>query len=169
MKSKKWILLIVVLLAAALACSLGGGQNTGTNSTSVEATSPAQNTAPANSQEGTVPPENSEPQAEDFLSALNFPDIELTTPTEGVGVKPLFEWVPVEGAAWYGLVLKTADGTSYWAWMGAETSIYLGGVSIQPADNAAGPVLQAGMQWTVTAYGADGNLIAASSLRPISP
>jgi hypothetical protein len=96
-------------------------------------------------------------------------EITLTTPQEGVGVKPQFAWEPLDGATWYTLVLYTADREPYWAWEGADTSIYLGGNDTPPSEDSAGPVLSADMSWAVMAFDGDDRLIGSSVLRPISP
>jgi hypothetical protein len=75
----------------------------------------------------------------------------------------------VEGAQRYLLIVRDADNATYWSWTGAATSVYLGGASAQPAEDAAGPRLEAGMAWAVFALDAEGEVIASSELRPISP
>ena len=162
MKKANLFLLIVVLIYFTQACSSG----------SMDTSSPANQPNPTvetiatepPTQEGT-PPENSA----SYLPAMNLPEIEQFTPTTGAGIKPLFEWQAVDGAAWYALVVKNSEGRPYWAWMGTQHSIYLGGVSEQPGEDIAGPRLEEGMQWAVIAYDSQGQVIAASKLRPISP
>lgn len=96
-------------------------------------------------------------------------DIELLTPTQGVGIKPKFEWSPVDRAARYALSLRFSDGQPYWAWSGSSTSVYLGGLDSPPPDSAEGPILLDGMSWGVIAFDAGGNVIASSVYRDISP
>jgi hypothetical protein len=90
------------------------------------------------------------------------------TPTEGVGLHPLFEWEAVPGAVLYSLTLHTADDRPYWAWEGTETSIYLGG-AVQLADDSVGPRLYEPMTWTVFAFDADGMIVGSSPARPVAP
>lgn len=103
------------------------------------------------------------------LDAPGVAEIVLTTPSEGVGQRPLFEWQPVDGTIRYALVVYNAKGKAYWAWEGKETSVYLGGGQTRPPDESVGPVLQEGMSWSVMAFGADERLIATSNVSPISP
>lgn len=171
MKNLKIILLLVVIFSTALACSLtsGGEQSTGSNqpASNNNASSSTQN---ANTMDTDSDQPGANVEGESYLpDIIGLPGITLLTPTENAGVKPLFEWSPVEGADWYSLVLTNSEGKNYWAWMGSKTSIYLGGTTTQPDDNAAGPILQPGMTWAVIAYDADGKILAASHIRPISP
>ena len=107
--------------------------------------------------------------ADRLLPGVDVPEIELLTPTEGAGLKPKFEWKAVDGATVYSLVLKNADGRTYWAWMGKTTYIYLGSSLTPPPEDSAGPVLQPDMLWAVAAYDAEHHLLATSSYRSISP
>jgi hypothetical protein len=153
MQRKTFMLLITVLTTAALACSLGGatGGDSGDGSGQSDG---------ANSGGGSGAP---------VLDIAGVGEVELLTPAEGVGIKPLFEWAAVEGVQRYLLILRDANGETYWAWNGSATSIYLGGVSEQPSDDAEGPRLEAGMAWAVFALDSEGEVIASSELRPISP
>jgi hypothetical protein len=177
MKNSKLTLMIVIMLATTYACSTGSEANqpvANQEPNPPEQEPAAQNTLPADSQDNlaaeTAEETSSQPGlGESFLPAINLPEIELFTATENAGLKPLFEWAAVEGAAWYALVVKNAEGQTYWAWMGPENSIYLGGTTTQPGDDRAGPRLEPGMSWAVIAYDSEDSLIAASSLRPISP
>lgn len=109
------------------------------------------------------------PQPDRLLPGVNVPEIELLTPTEGVGVKPKFEWKAVDGATSYSLMLFDADGKTYWAWMGKSSYIYLGSSLTAPPEDSAGPILQPDMRWAVAAYDAQNHLLATSQFRPISP
>lgn len=104
-----------------------------------------------------------------FAPFSDLESIELLTPTTGAGLKPRFEWMPVQGAARYSLLVRFADGQAYWAWGGVETSVYLGGAHSSPPPNASGPLLQPGMAWSVIAFDAEQNVIATSGLQTISP
>lgn len=106
---------------------------------------------------------------EAYVPLANIETVELLTPTSGVGIKPLFEWSPVQGAVNYSLYLQFPNGQPYWAWSGSVTSIYLGGTDSQPPDDAAGPILQKGMSWSVIAFDAENNIIASSVVQEISP
>jgi hypothetical protein len=177
MNKFRFLLLIVILLFTTYACSSGSDSN---QPAAIQGTSPSelapasQNTQPADRQDNpaTETPEEASSQIgleEPLLPDINLPEIEQMTPRENAGLKPLFEWTAVDGAEWYALVVKNADGQTYWAWMGPENSIYLGGTTTPPGDDRAGPFLEDGMKWAVIAYDAEDHPIAASSLRPISP
>lgn len=111
----------------------------------------------------------SETAADLLINVPGVDEVTLTTPQEGVGVKPRFAWQPLDGAERYMLVVYAPDRRSYWAWAGEETSVYLGGGDTPPPDDSAGPVLVPGMWWAVMAFDADGVLIGSSAVQPISP
>lgn len=96
-------------------------------------------------------------------------EVILTTPEEGAGVKPQFTWQALDGATNYIVVVYTPERESYWAWSGAETSVYMGGGDTPPPDDSAGPILSAGMWWTVIGFDANDRMIGNSILKPISP
>ncbi len=183
MKTLKITLLTSLLVFAALACSLGGGgENAGTQPTSgagsqVAPAATSDNGTTIPTEPGQASPGTQEAGEENggasksqvYLPGVQLREIALLTPASGAGAKPFFEWEPVEGADWYGLVVKTADGQPYWAWMGRQTSIYMGGTSEAPREDAAGPRLIEEMFWAVVAYSADGKVIAASLLQPVAP
>jgi hypothetical protein len=104
-----------------------------------------------------------------FAPFSDLESIELLTPTTGAGLKPRFEWMPVQGAVRYSLLVQFPDGQPYWAWGGSETSVYLGGAHSTPPPNASGPLLQPGTAWSVIAFDAEHNVIATSGLQTISP
>ncbi len=109
------------------------------------------------------------PSGEPFLPFSGLTSIQLLTPSSGAGIKPLFEWSPIDGAAQYSLFLQFSDGQPYWTWTGTSTSIYLGGTDSPPPEDAAGPILEDGMSWSIIALDAQGNIIATSALQLISP
>lgn len=94
--------------------------------------------------------------------------IELLTATSAVGVRPLLEWSPVDGATWYMVTVFAPDGTAYWSWTGESTSVHVGG---EPRldDDVPGPSIVDGMAWAVTALDGDLVPIAVSDRRPIAP
>ena len=116
-----------------------------------------------------VADDSSEDQGEPFLSVPGVGDIKLLTDVNGAGEKPLFKWEAVTGAARYHLILYDEAGEPYWAWEGTSTQIYIGGVTFEPAADSSGPSIEAGYSWAVVAYDADGNALAASNIKPISP
>lgn len=151
------ILSMLALISASLACNISSGQQD------------VLNTSPAPTAEAQVPEEQQEPKPERLLPGVNVPEIELLTPTDGVGIKPKFEWTEVDGAASYSLMLFDENGEAYWAWMGKSTFVYLGGLLTAPPEDSVGPILQPGMRWAVAAFDAQEHLLATSVFRPISP
>jgi hypothetical protein len=77
------------------------------------------------------------------------------------GERPRFSWPAVGDAAEYSLVVQTLKGKPYWAWRGAETTVFLGGID-EPSKDASGPILTKEAQWQVIAYAPDGRIVGAS-------
>lgn len=126
-------------------------------------------TAPAATQQTTATEQATTtlaPQAESLLTGANA--VIQITPTEGVGFRPMLSWEAIEGAGSYFLVVKDDAGAPYWAWDGTETSIPLGGASF-PDDIGNGPTIAPGYTWSVSAYAADGTILAISGDRSLSP
>lgn len=98
------------------------------------------------------------------------PAVELLAPgATGAGEVPAFEWQAVEGAARYRLVVIDGNGEPLWAWNGAETKVNLGGLPGERPEAESGPVITPGSIWSVAAFDAEGNALAISELRPVSP
>ncbi len=74
----------------------------------------------------------------------------------------------MDGAAEYLLVVKDEQGLAYWAWGGPDTSVPLGGAEL-PDDVGNGPTIAPGYTWSVSAYTVEGNMLAISGDRPVSP
>jgi hypothetical protein len=96
-------------------------------------------------------------------------EIELLTPKKGEGIRPVFEWEPVDGASRYLLVVQDKRGRAYWSWQGSETEVPLGGGEKPRKPGAGGPRIAKGYKWIVSAFNPNGELLAISKLRPISP
>jgi hypothetical protein len=84
------------------------------------------------------------------------------------GERPRFTWTAVDGATEYTLVVQNLRGRPYWAWRGAETRVFLGGID-EPSGDAPGPVLAKPAQWQVIAYAADGSIVGATPWRVVRP
>ncbi|HEC11055.1 MAG TPA: hypothetical protein ENI86_16055 [Acidimicrobiales bacterium] len=113
----------------------------------------------------TVPAVPEEDSPEQLLAGL--PEIELLSPANGGGIRPLLQWEPT-GAALYGVYVYAPDGSLYWAWRGREAEVYVGGaVRIDP--ERPGPSITEGMTWSVVAYDADLLPLASSAIIPIAP
>jgi hypothetical protein len=93
----------------------------------------------------------------------------LAPPTEGAGEVPTFSWEPVDGAVGYRLFVLDAQSEPVWAWQGPETTVALGGLTVERPDGEAGPVITPGSRWSVAALDAEGGVVAVSRLRPVSP
>jgi hypothetical protein len=97
-------------------------------------------------------------------------EVELTGPPEtDAGKVPTFRWKRVDGAAAYRLAVLDSDGDASWAWQGTKTSIVLGAVKDRPRRGEAGPIVTDGMRWSVVALDENGQVVAASRLRDVSP
>jgi hypothetical protein len=106
---------------------------------------------------------------EPFLSAPGVGIVELLTDIQGVGRKPLFQWEAIPAAERYQLMVFDEAADPYWAWEGSKTQIYMGGTDAQPPEDSSGPSIGSGYTWLVVAYGSDGNVLATSEVRAISP
>ena len=108
-------------------------------------------------------------QGEPVVTLEGVTPIMLLTPTSGVGPFPLYEWEAIPSAAYYARVVKAMDGSPYWSWMGDETSVYLGGGSVAPPEDSAGPILLRPMTWSVFAVSTEHTLVGSSTNQPIAP
>jgi hypothetical protein len=96
--------------------------------------------------------------------------LELLEPaTSAAGERPTFRWAPVSGASSYLLAVLTTDNQPVWAWQGTATEVILGGWDQPPAADAPGPVLGGPSHWFVVALDAEGQPLANSMLRPVTP
>lgn len=92
----------------------------------------------------------------------------LGPPSTNAGAAPQFEWESVEGASRYELAVTGPNGP-IWAWSGAETTVWLGGLPFERPAGVGGPILESGSCWSVVARDADGHAIAISPLVSVSP
>ncbi len=107
------------------------------------------------------PPTTDAPEPTDPPLIEGADPIELLTPPPAADTQPELTWGPIDGAATYRVVILDADGAPYWSWSGAETAVFLGGGE---SSDGAGPSVAAGFTWTVTAFDADGDFLAASGI-----
>lgn len=129
------------------------------------ATAPAADTAAAPTPTAAATPSVDFPA---FAADLDLPGLEQTTETQGGGRRPVLEWASIEGADYYIVALFSPAEKIYWGWRTSDTSVPVGGAPKLDED-ALGPAVSNGMTWSVIAFGADGNPMAASARRPISP
>jgi len=94
--------------------------------------------------------------------------IEQLTPQSGGGSRPLLEWLPAGNAASYFVVVYDENADPYWSTLTSEPRVYVGGIAQIP-EGRDGPAVAAGYSWVVYADDIEGNLIAASGVRPIAP
>ena len=101
---------------------------------------------------------------------LGVDPIEQFTASSGGGRWPELAWASVDGAARYSVTVYASDGRAYWAWSGSDESVLMGGFRTRPDESSnMAPMVRQGMTWDVAAFDSDGELIALSSERPISP
>lgn len=134
------------------AATEAGATQTETSATTETETAPVETT-------GTAPVETTEAPASDtpWLATIG-----IVSAASGGGPQPVLEWEAVEGASSYDVVLDDADGAPYWAWSGSDTRVQVG-------DGAIDPSVTDGMTWSVSAYDADGALLAGSAGLAIGP
>lgn len=164
------LLHLAAVMAAMAALNACGGAPAATESGNVATPSGHPTAAPASATPvaGTAPPSSGGPAAGEPLFGDFETLIALRTPTSGGGGRPLLEWEGLDGADHYAVYLYAPDGRIYWAWMGRETAIHVGGEP-RLREGAPGPNVVAGMTWAVVAYDADLLPITTSEVRPISP
>ena len=161
MKHIRPLLALVVMVLLAVACGLPAGG---------DGAEPQSVTSPVNTEQVESPTEApTDVPGEPFLSVQGIGGINLQTEVQGVGEKPLFVWESVSGANRYQLIVFDETGEPYWAWEGAQTQVYMGGSESQPPADSGGPAIGASYSWAVVAYDANGQIMASSELRPISP
>lgn len=96
-------------------------------------------------------------------------EVKLLTAKQGGGIRPVLRWKPVAGAASYLLVVQDKKGRAYWSWQGTATEVPIGGGEKPSKPGSGGPRIAKGYRWIVSAFGANGELLAISKRRPISP
>lgn len=154
--------LLILVLLVGTAC--GGSTESSLppeGSTSINATEDASDDSPTN-----------EPAADALVGTPLFeglPQLSLVgPPPTNAGAAPMFEWQSVEAAASYELAVTGPNGP-IWAWSGAETAVWLGGLPFERPPGVGGPILESGSCWSVVARDADGHAIAISPLVSVSP
>jgi len=158
---------IVVLILAAMACSLPGGSAPNETTPAVDG-----NVSPPDSESVEEPTQEIIDSASDsnlFLPLDPEQELELLTPEAGNGSHPLFEWEAVAGADLYMLFVFDGENGAYWAWEGDQTQIYLGGFHEEPPSDIDGPVLLEPMTWAVIAATEDGEYVGSSVVKTIAP
>ena len=182
-------MITAVTVVSMAACS-GDDDGAGTDATSDPATAPAtEPTAATEPSEPTDPdpaptptvsdvtdPSNDEVEDDSTTSAPTTvalidgfeATIELLTPLQGSGIRPLLEWAPVDDAARYMVVVYAPDGSPYWASTSAATSVHVGGDPVL-TDDRPGPSVIDGMSWGVVALDDETVPISFSDRRPIAP
>jgi hypothetical protein len=98
----------------------------------------------------------------------DLPEVTLLTPgAEDAGLVPEFSWEAVDGAASYRLSVLGPD-RPLWAWSGTGTTVSLG-LREGPSEAVPGLELPPGSWWSVAALDDDGQVVAVSALRSVSP
>jgi hypothetical protein len=98
----------------------------------------------------------------------DLPEVALLAPgAEDAGLVPEFSWEAVDGAASYRLSILGPD-RPLWAWSGTDTTVSLG-LREGPSEAVPGLELLPGSWWSVAALDDDGEIVAVSALRSVSP
>ena len=98
----------------------------------------------------------------------DLPEVTLLAPgAEDAGLVPEFSWEAVDGAASYRLSILGPD-RPLWAWSGTDTTVSLG-LREGPSEAVPGLELPPGSWWSVAALDDDGQVVAVSALRSVSP
>lgn len=114
-----------------------------------------------------TPVESADPGAtRELLASRGIGTVTLQASSEG-GSHPVLAWDAVDGAASYWLVLHDDAGRPYWGWTGSETSVRVGGGDRAEQNQTA--VLHEPMTWSVSAFDADGRLMAISEPQVVEP
>ena len=100
---------------------------------------------------------------------LKGPEIKLLAKQTGVGPHPILRWKAASGAARYLVVVQTPRGRPYWTWQGTETSVRFGGGPLDAPKNTEGASLVGSKVWFVIGFDAQGDAVASSGKRKISP
>lgn len=74
--------------------------------------------------------------------------------------RPTLTWPAVAEAAEYQVVVLDANGEPYWSWIGAGTSVPIGGAEL--GVSTPGPTVAPGFSWTVVAWDVDGAALTLS-------
>lgn len=160
-----------------VSCSDSGSNGETENTAGPSATTaPTSSTAPAEPQNDTAnsaptsnvsPPPSTMPPADPLVAGVDI--IQVRSPQGGAaGATPQFRWEQVETAEDYRLVVLGPDGP-IWAWQGTETSVWLGGFTVEPPPGATSLAIVDDTCWSVVARDAEGSILAASALLPITP
>lgn len=165
--------LSMFLLALLLAGCTSSPASTSTTSVEEPATPAAvgATTAPPEDETTTTQPEDltttsaAEAETDPFLGDLDLAVVAQSTPTAGGGARPTLAWSPLAEAAEYTVLVLDPDGSPWWSWSGAGTSVVLGGVAA--AAEAGGPRAGDGVTWVVFAFGEDGTLVGVSPRRAV--
>lgn len=165
MKAALWLTASSILMLAA--CGGSDPTDVTTALTTVPTASTTTTTGPGNSVETTEPstPATEYPQ---LLPEFGLPLIAQTTAVSGGGPRPVLAWDAVEGADRYVVAVSAPDGRLYWAWTTADTSVPVGGLP-RLEEDAFGPAVSNGMNWSVLALDESGAVVATSAIRPIDP
>ena len=154
--------------AAALMLALTACGSTTTTTQPVEESAAASTTTTADSVATAAGDSTTTTTSVDAPATLTVTDVfdEITTDATESGPRPLLSWAPVDGADLYQVVLLGTDGEPFWAWSGSETSINVGG-SNEPM--AIGAWVHEPMTWTVSALGAQGEVLGLSAPAELLP
>lgn len=133
--------------------------------TAPPATDPPATEPPTTDVEVEEPPETTVPPTTAPPLVPSLEPITVVPTVADVGDQPTLEWMSVDGAAEYRVVVRDGDAAAYWAWSGPETSVVLGGGT---SPEGAGARVPDGGEWSVIARDAEGATIATSGWTPFT-
>ncbi|KAA3641402.1 MAG: hypothetical protein DWP92_01220, partial [Armatimonadetes bacterium] len=149
-------------------CGSGGA---GDAPTTTQADSPTETTQSFESTTTTpTTPEDGEivvPELLDIWTERGLGTVTLNPTANDGGPHPMMSWEPAPEASSYWLVVHDASGQPYWAWTGSATEVRFGGGDRADLNQTA--ALHEPMSWSVTAFDADGNVVAFSETASIEP
>jgi len=160
--SHRIALLATCLLLFAAACS-----DSETTNTTPSTVAPAEASSGGESDSSSGNDGDAAPTGEPLVVGIAG-IVVLEPPTEDAGTAPQFRWEPVDDASTYDLVVLGPEGP-LWAWQGAETEIWLGGLPYERPPGVSGPVVVEGTCWSVVARDVEGHVVAASDFLAVSP
>lgn len=146
MSARLATVLIGVLLFAA-ACGDSVDDTAGDDAASTDQTDITSTT--------TTSPSTTEPTGPATDASADEP--ESTSVDDG---RPTLTWPAVAEAAEYQVVVLDANGEPYWSWIGAGTSVPIGGAEL--GVSTPGPTVAPGFSWTVVAWDVDGAALTLS-------
>lgn len=161
----RWLAPLTALILSSAACGGGGGSAATTGGAATSTTAGVMTTGPGTTA-GTTSQTTGTSSTQPAVPGTAL--MELLTPSEGLGERPLLEWAPVAGAVLYQVTVLEPDGAPYWSWQGEAASVAFGGGPADDPDTSGARLLTA-KSWFVAAFDAAGDLLATSPIGRLEP